>query len=75
MKKATMAAIIGAINVYIEQEEQAKAVSSKVMPYPESSSWRLFGRQELMRARTRWRVKRDNRWNTGLTLMRKEIQT
>jgi hypothetical protein len=61
MKKATIAAIVGAINAYIEQEERAKAVPSKVVPYPEISLWQLFGRQELMRARTRWRVRRDNR--------------
>jgi hypothetical protein len=61
MKKATIAAAVGAINAYIEQEEQAKAVPSKVMPYHESSSWRLFGRQELMRARIRWQVRRNKR--------------
>ncbi|MBM4446533.1 MAG: hypothetical protein FJ023_04165 [Chloroflexi bacterium] len=61
MNKAVTAAIAGAINAYMEQEEQAKAVPSRVTPYSETSPWRLFGRQELMRARTRWRVRRVNR--------------
>ena len=61
MDKAVVAAIAGAINSYIEQEEQYKAMPPKVMPYPEISAWRLFGRQELMRARTRWQVRRNKR--------------
>ncbi len=61
MNKAVIAAIVGAINACIEQEERAQALPPKVTPYPEISSWRLFGRQELMRARTRWQVRRTNR--------------
>jgi hypothetical protein len=61
MNKAVIAAITGAINAYIEQEGQAKAVPARVMPYPEISSWRIFGRQELMRARIRWQVRRNKR--------------
>ncbi|OGO61621.1 MAG: hypothetical protein A2Z36_03490 [Chloroflexi bacterium RBG_19FT_COMBO_48_23] len=60
MNKAVVAAITGAINAYMEQEGQAKAVPSRA-PYPEASPWRLFGRQELMRARTLWHIKRANR--------------
>jgi len=61
MNKAVVAAITGAINAYMEQEVQAKAVPSRVTPYPETSPWRLFGRQELMRARTLWHIRRTNR--------------
>jgi hypothetical protein len=61
MNKAIVAAISSAINAYIEQEEQARTIPAKVSPYPEINSWRLFGRQELMRARTRWQVRRTNR--------------
>ena len=61
MKETVVAAIVGAINAYIQQEEQAKTIPSKVMLYPEISPWRLFGRQELMRARTHWQVRRANR--------------
>jgi len=61
MNKAVTAAIAVAINTYIEQEGQAKAVPSRVTPYYETNQWRLFGRQELMRARARWRVRRANR--------------
>jgi hypothetical protein len=60
MNKAVTAAIAGAINAYMEQEGQARALFARVMPYPEISSWRHFGRQELMRARTRWQVRRHN---------------
>ncbi|MBN2463198.1 MAG: hypothetical protein JXB43_06315 [Dehalococcoidia bacterium] len=64
MNKTVVAAILGAINAYMEQEGQgqAKTVPSiiTVTPYPETSPWRLFGRQELMRARTNWQARRRN---------------
>lgn len=60
-KEAATAAIMGAVNAYIQQEEQARAAIPGVKPYPEISPWRLFGRQELMRARTRWRITRVNK--------------
>jgi hypothetical protein len=60
MNKAVVAAITGAINAYMEQEVQAKAMPVRV-PYSETSPWRLFGRQELMRARALWRTRRLNR--------------
>jgi len=59
MNKAVIAAISGAINAYMEQEEQAKALPVRV--YPETSQWRLFGRQELIRARALWRTRKANR--------------
>jgi hypothetical protein len=74
MNKAVLAAISAAINAYIEQEGQAKAVPSKAVTYLEIRSRRPFGRQELVGARARWRVRGDNRESTGLKLMRKEIQ-
>jgi hypothetical protein len=61
MNKAVTAAIAVAINAYIEQEEQAKALISRAVPCPEISAWRIFGRQELMRARTHLQARRRNR--------------
>ncbi|OGN94421.1 MAG: hypothetical protein A2Z75_03120 [Chloroflexi bacterium RBG_13_50_10] len=61
MNKAVTAAIAVAINAYMEQEEQARLATSRATPHPEASSWRVFGRQELMRTRTNWQVRRHNR--------------
>ena len=61
MDKNVLAAITAAINAYIQQEEQLKVTPSKAALYPEISPWRLFGRQELVRARTNWQVRRTNR--------------
>jgi hypothetical protein len=62
MKETVVAAIMGAVNAYLQQEEQTRgAMPAKAMLYPETSAWRVFGRQELMRARTNWHVKRANR--------------
>ncbi len=69
MNKAVLAAISAAINAYIEQEGQAKAVPSKAVSYLGVRSRRPFRRQELIGARARGWVRRDNRWNSGLTLM------
>ena len=74
MNKAVLAAISAAINAYIEQEGQAKAVPSKAVTYLEIRSRRPFGRQELVGARACWWVRGYNRESTGLKLMRKEIQ-
>ena len=53
---------MGAINAYMRQEEVPKESAAIALPHPEIiNPWRLFGRQELMRARTRWRVRRTNR--------------
>lgn len=56
MNKAKLVAIVGAINAYIQQEEQAEAPPFKFIP--EINPWRLYGRQELMRVRTHWQVRR-----------------
>ena len=61
MNKDVLAAITAAINAYIQQEEQVRTTPSKVALYPEISPWQLFGRQELLRARTNWHVRRVNR--------------
>jgi len=60
MNKAVLAVISAAINAYIEQEGQAKAINSKAAPYPETSSRRLFGRQKLLGARARRRARGNN---------------
>jgi hypothetical protein len=60
MNEAVLAAISAAINAYIEQEGQGKAVTFKAVPYPEIRSRQPLGRQELVGARARWRVRRDN---------------
>ncbi|MGB8707673.1 MAG: hypothetical protein WCD72_06990 [Dehalococcoidia bacterium] len=61
MNKSVVAAIAVAINSYMEQEKPARALLSRAMPPPEVSPWRLFGRQELIRARSRWQARRTNR--------------
>jgi len=61
MEKAVLAAISAAINAYIEQEGQARAVTSKAAPYSEIRSRRPFGRQELVGARARRQARGDNR--------------
>ncbi|MGD0352040.1 MAG: hypothetical protein ABSB38_00835 [Dehalococcoidia bacterium] len=61
MNKAVIVAVAAAVNAYMEQEEPAKAFLSRVMPLPEISAWRVFGRQELIRARSRWQASRRNR--------------
>ena len=58
VNKAVLAAISAAINAYIEQEGQAKAVASRAAPYPEIGSRRLVGRQKVLGARAR-------RWARG----------
>ncbi len=55
-KEKTIAAI-AAVTAYVEQEQQAKAIIVSPKPAFEVSPWRLFGRQELVRARTQWRQK------------------
>jgi hypothetical protein len=53
MNKAVLAAISAAINAYIEQEGQAKAVTSKAVTSLEIRSRRPLGRQEVLGARAR----------------------
>ncbi|MCJ7829076.1 MAG: hypothetical protein MUP81_04970 [Dehalococcoidia bacterium] len=61
MNKSVVAAIAVAINAYMEQEEPARLAPSRVTPHPEISAWRVFGRQEAIRARSRWQARRTNR--------------
>jgi hypothetical protein len=74
MNKAVLAAIVAAVNVYMEQEGQAKAAPSKAVTYFEIRSRRPFGHQELVGARTRWQVREYNRENTGSKVVRREVQ-
>ena len=61
MNKTVLAAISAAINAYIEQEGQAKAVTSKAVTSLEIRSRWPFGRQEVLGARAHRRVRGDNR--------------
>jgi len=61
MNKSVLAAISAAINAYIEQEGQAKAVTSKAAPYSETRSRRFFGRTKLLGARARRWARGNNR--------------
>lgn len=54
-KAAVITAITSAIYAYLQQEEQAKIAAPSPKPPLEINPWRLFGRQELMRDRIRWR--------------------
>jgi hypothetical protein len=58
MNEAVLAAISAAINAYIEQEGQAKAVASKAVTHTEIRSRRPFERQKVVGARAR-------RWGRG----------
>jgi len=61
MKETVVAAITASIAAYMQQEEQARQLTSVVAPRSEMSNWRIFGLQELMRPRTRWQVKRTSK--------------
>jgi hypothetical protein len=61
MDKSVLAAISAAVNAYIEQEGQAKAVTSRAVPYAENRSRRPFGRQRVMGARARQRARGSSR--------------
>ena len=58
MKKELAAAIIGAVSAYMQQEEVNNAFANLYVPSSEISSWRLFKQQELMRARTNFRIQK-----------------
>ena len=60
MKKELAAAILGAVNAYIQQEEVNNAFANMYVPSAEISSWRLFKQQELMRARTNLRINKSS---------------
>jgi len=61
VKTTKIAAIIGAISAYIQEEEKAKAAALGATHRPEVNPWQLFGRQELMRTRTQWQVRKARR--------------
>ncbi|MBM3166742.1 MAG: hypothetical protein FJZ83_05155 [Chloroflexi bacterium] len=62
MKETVVAAITAAITTYMQQEEQARAIAPvTIPPHPQMSNWRIYGLQELMRARTRWQVRKPVR--------------
>ena len=50
MKDNMKAAIVAAVNAYIQEEVKEEALPS-VVPIPMFSPWRVFGLQELMRSR------------------------
>ncbi len=52
-----VAAVTTAITAYLEQEQLARLTVSSPQSGSVISPWRLYGRQELMRARTHWRQK------------------
>ena len=60
MKKELAAAIIGAVNAYVQQEEINNAFANIYVPSTEMGSWRIFKQQELMRARNSFKIKRSN---------------
>ena len=51
MKDNMKAAIVAAVNAYMQEEVKEEAPPS-VVPIPMFSPWRVFGLQELMRTRT-----------------------
>ena len=61
MEKNTTAAIMGAIIAYIQQEEAAKTFANIAVPVSGMNPWWHFGHQEMVRARTSWRVRRTGR--------------
>lgn len=66
MEEDLMAAIIAAINVYVQEEEIAKEYIEYTNDAPRSdnsdiSPWRMFGRQRGIISRTTWRVNKGHR--------------
>jgi hypothetical protein len=61
MNKDLLAAISAAINAYIEQEGQARALTSKAATSSEIRSRWHFGRQEVLGARVRRWARGDSR--------------
>lgn len=54
-KREVMAAIMAAVNAYLEEEERARLVVAEARPHAPISLWRVFGRREAMRPRAAWR--------------------
>ena len=57
MKKDQLAAIMGAVSAYIQHEGVGKVNDSTII-HIEMSPWWLFGHQEMMRARSNWRLRK-----------------
>ncbi len=55
--KGKIAAIMSAVNAYIEEEQvaqEALASLPQLKPSPVMSMWRVSGREEMMRMRQLW---------------------
>jgi hypothetical protein len=66
MEKDLIAAIIAAINVYVQEEEIEIEYNKYTNDAPRSdnpdiSPWRMFGRQRGVITRTTWRVNKAGR--------------
>jgi hypothetical protein len=66
MEEDLMAAIVTAINVYVQDEEIEKEYIEYTNDIPRSdnpdiSPWRMFGRQRGVISRTTWRVNKVHR--------------
>jgi len=50
------AAIMAAVNAYMEEEETARAIMAipQRQPFPAISLWHVSGREEMMRMRQLW---------------------
>lgn len=59
MEKSKLAAVVSAVRVYLEQEEQSKMIVPKAVTPPQLSPWRLFHLQDAMRHRNMSRIRRS----------------
>jgi hypothetical protein len=68
MKKELLTAIISAVDMYIQQEEDEESFDDDTLDIQggnggnvknmTKSNWKMFGQQDQLRARTNWRVKK-----------------
>jgi|GEM_PF-6484834 len=61
METNKLAAIVGAIVAYMQQEEQVSMTMPKFGTQRERGPWRLFHLQQAMRGRFPWRVAKSRR--------------
>ena len=69
MKKELVTAIISAIDMYVQQEENEESFDDDIpntqggnsnnIKNSVKSNWKTFGQQDQLRARTNWRVKKS----------------